>query len=214
MNFGYIYVMSNASFPTLLKIGSTAGEPEDRKKQLYSTGVPSPFKVEYSKDCDDFKRIERKIHKDLSKFRLNPAREFFECDLNTAIDSINRLAFRNSDNPTKELLDITDKLKFKYGNMLSEDISRVSIVQSLNRVWLEIVKEKIIGDYLVDEHIHRSDLAFISDCEGDYFSHSDSIVINANKFVNNYDPYSIVNTTDLFTHEACEKICKEYQCKT
>ncbi|OMO36774.1 hypothetical protein BCT46_26065 [Vibrio sp. 10N.261.46.E8] len=95
--------------------------------------------------------------------------------------------------------------------MIRKDISRVSIVQSLNRVWLEIVKEKNVNDYLVDEHIHRSDLAFISGCEGDYFSHRDSIVINANKFVNDYDSYSIVHTTDLFTNEACEMICNEHQ---
>ncbi|MEZ9159512.1 GIY-YIG nuclease family protein [Vibrio lentus] len=211
MDFGYIYVMSNCSFPTLFKIGSTAGDPEERKKQLHTTGVPTPFKVEYSKDCDDYQRIEKEIHKDLSKYRVYPQREFFECDIDTIIDSINRLAFRNSDNPSKELLDITNKLKEKHGNMIRKDISRVSIVQSLNRVWLEIVKEKNVNDYLVDEHIHRSDLAFISGCEGDYFSHRDSIVINANKFVNDYDSYSIVHTTDLFTNEACEMICNEHQ---
>ena len=44
---GYIYIMSNPSFiDGRLKIGMTGSKPNQRKNELYSTGVPEPFKID------------------------------------------------------------------------------------------------------------------------------------------------------------------------
>ena len=44
---GFIYIMSNPTFGNRIKIGKSKGDPSSfRKDDLYSTGVPEPFKVE------------------------------------------------------------------------------------------------------------------------------------------------------------------------
>ena len=44
----YVYCMSNKSFSNdLVKIGWTTNKPTLRAQQLYTTGVPTPFKIEF-----------------------------------------------------------------------------------------------------------------------------------------------------------------------
>jgi len=75
--------MSNKSFPNLLKIGQTKHPPNNRADQLYSTGVPYPFKVEFAKKIDNYEKREKIIHSILEKYikRVNPKREFFEASV-------------------------------------------------------------------------------------------------------------------------------------
>ena len=83
MSRGWIYCMSNKAFPNLLKIGQTKHPPNNRADQLYSTGVPYPFKVEFAKKIDNYEKREKIIHSILEKYikRVNPKREFFEASV-------------------------------------------------------------------------------------------------------------------------------------
>ena len=80
MTTGYIYVLSNDDMPGLLKIGMTERSPEERAKQLFTTGVPSPFKVQRAVKVREPLKKEKKIHEILSEHRL-PGREFFRVEL-------------------------------------------------------------------------------------------------------------------------------------
>ena len=40
--------MSNPAMPGLLKVGFTTDTPDVRARELYTTGVPLPFKVEFA----------------------------------------------------------------------------------------------------------------------------------------------------------------------
>ena len=80
MTTGYIYVLSNDDMPGLLKIGMTERRPEDRAKELFTTGVPSPFKVQRAIKVREPLKKEKKIHEILSEHRL-PGREFFRVEL-------------------------------------------------------------------------------------------------------------------------------------
>ena len=84
---GFVYIMSNESFKNgLLKIGMSASDPtEFRQDQLYTTGVPTPFKVEYFAFVDEHEEIERIIHYRLCEKRPNSGREFFSCGVSEAI---------------------------------------------------------------------------------------------------------------------------------
>jgi hypothetical protein len=83
---GFIYILSNPSFPSLLKIGKTERVPsESRVSELYTTGVPSPFKVEYYALVDDHDRLERVIHSRLDSLRHNSGREFFKVDVEEVV---------------------------------------------------------------------------------------------------------------------------------
>jgi len=76
---GYIYCFSNPSMPNILKIGMTERTPEERVKELFTTGVPLPFKIEFAKSVKDPKGKESTLHLLLEQYteRINPRREFF-----------------------------------------------------------------------------------------------------------------------------------------
>lgn len=87
----YIYILSNEAMPGLVKIGSTALPPEERAKQLSTTGVPQPFIVEeyWEQECVDILVLERKIHSHLKQWRMASNREFFSLSTDKAIDKVN-----------------------------------------------------------------------------------------------------------------------------
>lgn len=72
-----VYVLSNEAMPALVKIGRTSQEPEQRLRNLYTTGVPLPFKCEYACYTSHPVELEAALHKLLASLRVNPAREFF-----------------------------------------------------------------------------------------------------------------------------------------
>ena len=78
---GWIYCLSNEWMPELVKVGQTVNDPVFRASQLYTTGVPSPFRVEFAKKVSDHIKKEKQLHDLLEKHfsRPNPNREFFKC---------------------------------------------------------------------------------------------------------------------------------------
>lgn len=85
---GFVYIMTNPDMPGLLKVGMTKKVPTERVKDddLFSTGIPSRFIVQYFALFDDMVKAERLAHRKLSKFRH--AKEFFKIDVETAIQAI------------------------------------------------------------------------------------------------------------------------------
>ena len=76
---GYIYCLSNVSMPGICKVGMTNRMPDVRAKELFTTGVAHPFKIEFAKKVSEFKQKERILHIILSKYseRVSYNREFF-----------------------------------------------------------------------------------------------------------------------------------------
>lgn len=94
-NHQWVYIMSNASMPGLIKIGMTTTSPLQRSGELGSaTGVPTPFTLEYALEVRNAREVEQLIHKELSEYRVNKRREFFELDVNTAIRRLRSVARR------------------------------------------------------------------------------------------------------------------------
>jgi hypothetical protein len=79
MSEGYVYCLSNESMPGILKVGMTERTPEERIKELFTTGVPSPFKIEFAKKVKDPKSKEASLHILLEQYtdRIYTRREFF-----------------------------------------------------------------------------------------------------------------------------------------
>lgn len=99
--------------------------------------------------------------------------------------------------------------------MIRSEIKSVRIYQTRIRYYLETLEEKEYASrFLVDQIIRRSDLAFITDSEPEeevlYFDPRNKITENARVFVEEFDPYSIINCTDLFTDEAAQKVNEEF----
>lgn len=207
MNPGYVYILINPSMPGLIKVGRTLRDARARARELSTTGVPTPFQLAFELFSEEHERLESEVHRGLADFRVTTNREFFRYPLDRAIDLLQRLNTPPS-RPEARFVseDITTRLKSKYASYLHPDIVSVSIVQVPGRVWLEITREKEVAGYLRDQAVTRTDLAFIVADTDKYFRPEDDVQINARKFVEDYGPYSIINTTDLFTPSACEEV--------
>ena len=81
--YGYIYCLSNPLYNGIYKVGMTKNDPLIRQKQLYTTGVPKPFIIEFAKEVHNCHEKEKLLHKILAKYgkRVNLKREFFRISL-------------------------------------------------------------------------------------------------------------------------------------
>lgn len=84
--YSIVYVLTNPAMPGLVKIGWTASEDAAvRIAQLYSTGVPFPFKREFACRVQNAEEVERAMHRAFAPNRVNPKREFFSIEPDQAI---------------------------------------------------------------------------------------------------------------------------------
>jgi hypothetical protein len=81
-----VYVLTNPAMPGLIKIGKTDREDANiRIAELYTTGVPVPFKLEFACKVPNPDEVERALHIAFGPARVNPKREFFRMDPEQAI---------------------------------------------------------------------------------------------------------------------------------
>lgn len=85
MSKGYVYILSNPAMPGLIKIGRSENDPQIRAQQLYSTGVPEPFIIEFVWFTQDCVALEQEIHSEFSEKR-NRGREFFSIEPKEVIE--------------------------------------------------------------------------------------------------------------------------------
>lgn len=213
MNPGYVYLLINPSMPGLVKIGSTQRDSRARTRELYTTGVPTRFEVAFEVFSGNHEALEDQMHVQLDAFRVNPNREFFRYPLKDAIDLLIKVNGPSVQSDSVfSAISILDRLRKKYPLWIDPAIADVQIVQTNERVWLEITREEEIAGYLRDQTIKRSDLAFISGgaSEENYFSPNKPVTENARKFTEEFDAYSIIMTTDLFHEKACHEVNEQF----
>ena len=94
---GFVYVMSNPAFEAI-KIGCSSKDPTvDRRKELSgASGVPEDFKCEYYLCAENYRLIEKTVHQELNSNRTRPDREFFNCTIPDAIQTIRAVTLRVS----------------------------------------------------------------------------------------------------------------------
>jgi len=81
-----VYVLTNPAMPGLVKIGRTdQDDANTRIAQLYTTGVPVPFKLEFACKVPNADEVEKALHIAFAPNRVNPKREFFRLDADQAI---------------------------------------------------------------------------------------------------------------------------------
>jgi hypothetical protein len=84
--FSIVYVLTNPAMPGIVKIGRTAHEDANaRIAQLYTTGVPVPFTIEFACRVQNAEEVEKALHIAFTPNRVNPKREFFRIDPEQAI---------------------------------------------------------------------------------------------------------------------------------
>lgn len=96
-----VYVLTNPSMPGLVKIGFTADEDANRRiGQLYTTGVPVPFKLEFACRVPNAKEVETALHLAFGPHRINQNRAFFKIEPEQAIAILKLLHVQDA---TKEV---------------------------------------------------------------------------------------------------------------
>jgi T5orf172 domain len=81
-----VYVLTNPAMQGLVKIGYTSDEDANRRiGQLYTTGVPVPFNLEFACRVPNALEVERALHVAFAPHRINPGREFFRIEPMQAI---------------------------------------------------------------------------------------------------------------------------------
>jgi hypothetical protein len=103
VNSGWIYALINPAHPHVLKIGMTEKEPKERVKELYGTGVLSPFALVHAERVSDASAAEAFIHQCFDARRVNPNREFFAVSADEAITTMKEAARRFSPTSATEL---------------------------------------------------------------------------------------------------------------
>ena len=84
--------MSNPLHPDVVKIGQSSKDPNERRKELGTTGVLEEFKLEYRALTENYDSLEREIHIHLASVRVRADREFFKISVPDAIEKIREIA--------------------------------------------------------------------------------------------------------------------------
>ena len=103
----YVYVLVNSGVPGICKIGMTTTSVNQRVHEINSaTGVITPWYPVFSYKCVNSYYLEQEVHKYLQNrgHRVNPNREGFDIDSNTAISVIESLGGKYQANHTTKLL--------------------------------------------------------------------------------------------------------------
>jgi len=140
---GYIYVLYNPIYKTygdnVYKIGR-AVDIQTRLKSFTKSYI-EPTIVKYSLCSKYFIELEKNIHKKLNQYRINPKREYFNCDLELIIKTIEK--------ENEEL----NMLKCEF---LKEEFEQHNIglkKEYPNSRKLNLLKKQIKEDELVDKFL-------------------------------------------------------------
>jgi hypothetical protein len=88
--------------PGMVKIGKTDRHPNDRARELTTTGTPHPFVAAYWRIVPDPATAEIQLHRLFDQYRANQKREFFEVDVVKVIDAMQEL--ETAGNATRHLV--------------------------------------------------------------------------------------------------------------
>lgn len=192
-----MYILINPYMRGLIKIGLTTSTPEKRAKQLSAaTGVPGEFVVIYDELVSDCRLVERELHNHFAGYRAEINREFFTVPPKDAIKALQNISksYSLAKDDYQFSKSIIDELRKKFGRFVKSDIILARIVQTDEICFFEIQRSPYA--HLSDIIIERVDLGIISgEADEDLFKASDIPDINAQKFVREMDPASILNCT-------------------
>jgi len=85
---GFVYVLTNPSFPGLVKIGYTERDPSLRIKELNGTGLPYEFIEVIRINTVEAKKLEMRLHRHFQTKRVNSNREFFAVSTQEVYDTL------------------------------------------------------------------------------------------------------------------------------
>ena len=154
--------------PGLVKIGKTSqGDHLTRVSQLYTTGVPVPFDIEYACRVPNPAEVEAALHAAFAPQRVNPRREFFEIEPNQAIAVLRLL----------NVEDVTDEVKSDSDDVGTQDRIAATRLRS-RRPSLNFDEMGIPNGAQLDS-VPTDDVAIVIDAKKVRFRDSESTSLTA-----------------------------------
>jgi hypothetical protein len=204
----YVYVMSNPSFPNdMLKIGWTREHPNIRANDLHTSGIPTPFIVEYIIITPEGSKLEKKIHEHIKKYRVNSNREFFKIskdelteiltkDLTLELKPITEIILPNNKrnyskklNEIKKLYETLEKEAHDFFGKLKKEKTELVIKEINNKKYVSVrTIETVSNRTCLDCHgFENKDERRIKDAY--YFINQDIKIYKEwlDKIINHYD---------------------------
>lgn len=185
----YVYVMSNPSFPEdMLKIGWTREHPNIRANDLHTSGIPTPFIVEFVIITPEGSKLEKKIHKHIGKYRVNSNREFFKISK----DELTKILENDLMLEVTQISEINPPIVTKkiYGKKVNEiKLLLEDVKKEADEFFSKFKKEK--SELIVKEMNHKK-YVYISDVEynqtpldpHDFENNDERHIKNAYYFIN------------------------------
>jgi hypothetical protein len=140
---GFVYVLSNPSMPSIVKIGSTERNVKERVAELSSTtGVPTPFRIEYSLLTENPKELEFTLHEEFIEHRINGNREFFSLSPEVVVKRLRQIRY--------------DRLLSEFQDWDEDELSEFS-----EQLWLVLPRDHFWDKVLVQnkgnlwEHLRK-----------------------------------------------------------
>lgn len=109
---GLLYCLVNDAMPGLVKIGMTTRTVTDRMRELYSTGVPLPFKCIRARRVCGVHLKEKLVHSVLSHYRVDVRREFFSVPPDKVNDLFDLIEGQDEEDHEDELLQVTNRVRW------------------------------------------------------------------------------------------------------
>jgi len=140
MDRGWVYIISNSAWPGLIKVGYSTNHPNVRAKELKTTGVPTPYKVNFSVIVDNPRALEAKVHKYLRKYHKDG--EWFKCSTEiakAAIEEVHTGVFYDDIDPEKVARE-SEKLRQANENKKEEERATAILIEKITAVRRELWK--------------------------------------------------------------------------
>jgi len=103
---GFLYIITNPSFPGWVKIGTTTNFRT--RLQTYQTSSPfRDYKVEFLLEHPDYLSAEKRIHETMKMFCLDRKKEWFRVDFSVArarIEEDMNEFLHPEDDPVKQII--------------------------------------------------------------------------------------------------------------
>lgn len=133
---GIIYVLSNPCMPGIVKIGQTSrNNIRNRLSELFSTGVPLPFKCELAFEVEDEAAVERALHDVLDRLRVNRNREFFKVEPDNLRSILELLGTKITQEGWYDGIDATSRLAVEtFTDMGNDDDPHRSFLRGMSNI--------------------------------------------------------------------------------
>lgn len=147
---GWVYVITNKAMPNIVKVGFSMKDPELRAKELYHTGTPHTYTVNYHVLVVNPFEVEQLVHGILSD--SIEGKEWFRCSVEEAIAVIKEVIAKQRPIETFKKASALRSEEIKQQRELARKNKRAKEIRHLKNIKVYNMKnEQIVRKY--QQHI-------------------------------------------------------------